>query len=195
MRRSDVATHVEARMPAEQIEYRPMSLEDYLGLPDDVRAEYVDGTAILTTPGTWKHNNLAARFAALLDAALRGVFVATQGGVRTAARKYRYGDVAVVPVDQIPEGRFSDSPPVLVVEVLSSSTRREDLVRKSHEYLTCGVGQYWLVDRDERSLAVYSNTDDGWELMLELSAEKPRGAVVVGQHGTVDIDLDALLAH
>jgi Uma2 family endonuclease len=194
MRRSDVPDHLEAAMPAESIEYVPMAFEKYLALPDDVRAEWVDGVAIVMTPGTWRHNNAALRLAIALDASLSGVMVVTEGGVRTGHRKYRFGDVAVLPVADVPEGQFSEVPPLLIVEVLSPSTRGEDLVRKSHEYQVAGVGQYWVLDREEPSLRVHANDGDGWLPLLTLDADHLTGSVVVGEHGTVEVDLNALLA-
>lgn len=176
---------VDATMPTEAIEYRPMSFEDYLDLPREVRAEWVDGVAILMAPGTWRHNRAAVRLAG----ALEGTCVVTEGGVRTGPWKYRYGDVAVVLANEIPEGRFAENPPVLVVEVLSPSTRGEDLVRKSHGYHVAGVGQYWVLDRDEPSLRAFENTGDGWLPLLMLDVDHPTGSVQVGEHGTVELDL------
>jgi Uma2 family endonuclease len=38
------------------------------------------------------------------------------------------------------------APPLLVVEVLSPSTRRSDLVRKKQIYADAGCPHYWVVD-------------------------------------------------
>ena len=193
MRRSDVSSPLGVVVPVMALEYRRMSVEEYFALPDDIRAEYVDGVAILMPPGTWDHQSVELNLAVAVRSGLTDVVVAAEAGVRTAGRKYRIGDVVVMPAGAMPEGQFAETPPLVVVEVLSPSTRSEDTVRKSHEYAAAGVGQYWLVDRDEPSLVVYRNTGEGWDLELTLDAERPVGSVVVGDHGTVGLDLNSII--
>jgi Uma2 family endonuclease len=194
MRRTDVSSFLEAAMPAESIEYVPMAFEAFLDLPREVRAEWVDGVAIVMTPGTWGHNSAALRLAIALDGALRNVIVVTEGGVRTDRKKYRVGDVAVLPAGDLPEGKFAETAPLVIVEVLSPSTRGEDLVRKSHEYQVAGVGQYWVLDREEPSLRIFENSGDGWLPLVTLNDANPVGSVVVRDHGAVELDLNALIA-
>lgn len=102
--------------------------------------------------------------------------------------------MAVVAREKIPDGRFAEEPPLVVVEVLSPSTRSTDTVCKSTEYFDFGVRQYWIVDRDAPSLTVFSHTPEGWEPLLELNGWTPTGSVEVGDHGTVELDLNAMLA-
>jgi prevent-host-death family protein len=45
--------------------------------------------------------------------------------------------------------------PSLVVEVLSKSTRRKDLIKKLDLYMSCGVSEYWIVNPDNREITVY----------------------------------------
>ncbi|MFS0647343.1 type II toxin-antitoxin system prevent-host-death family antitoxin [Siminovitchia sp. 179-K 8D1 HS] len=45
--------------------------------------------------------------------------------------------------------------PTLVVEVLSPSTKRKDLITKLELYLVCGVKEYWIVDPQNRTVTVY----------------------------------------
>ena len=45
--------------------------------------------------------------------------------------------------------------PSLVVEILSESTRRKDLIYKLNLYLTCGVQEYWIVNPLTREVTVY----------------------------------------
>ena len=126
-----------------------------------------------------------------LGATLTDVVIAPEAGVRTGPRRFRIADVAVA--ETMPDGRFTEVPPLVVVEVLAPSTRSEDTVRKSHEYATCGVGQYWIVDREARSLTAYSNNGAGWDVLVELDRDRPRGAVVIDGHGSVDLELVTLL--
>lgn len=45
--------------------------------------------------------------------------------------------------------------PVLVVEVLSPSTRSKDMVRKLDLYMRSGVKEYWIVDPSNEQVTVY----------------------------------------
>lgn len=97
-------------------------------------------------------------------------------------------------LERRPSGAWVTDPPVLVAEVLSPSTRREDLVRKSGEYAEGGVGQYWVLHPDARTLDVYANSDGAWaERLLHLDAASPPGEVVVGEHGVVPVVIGELL--
>ena len=46
--------------------------------------------------------------------------------------------------------------PDLVIEILSSSTRSNDRLRKFHLYERAGVREYWLVDPDKKQVQVYT---------------------------------------
>jgi Uma2 family endonuclease len=51
-----------------------------------------------------------------------------------------------------------DVVPDLVVEVLSPSTRENDLGAKRHQYLSAGVRELWLVDPADRSVTIVDRT-------------------------------------
>ena len=180
------------RMPTEALVRRRMPLEDYLGLSDDVRAEYVDGVAIVTPRASMPHNEVGARMLMLLRASLSGVHVGFEMGLHLPDDSRRIPDIAVV--DRLEDTLFTRQIPHLVVEVLSPSTRSEDTLRKSVDYQRAGIGQYWIVDRDNRAVVVHGNTGVGWELLLELDAGRPRGEVAVAEYGVVVLDRDELLS-
>ncbi|MCK9525716.1 MAG: type II toxin-antitoxin system Phd/YefM family antitoxin [Limnochordia bacterium] len=46
--------------------------------------------------------------------------------------------------------------PTLVVEILSESTRRNDLLKKLDLYMTGGVQEYWVVDPKNKQLSIYA---------------------------------------
>lgn len=168
-----------------------MSYDDYLRLPESGRAEYVDGEVVVSPQPTRGHNLTQRRVANLLEAALDvSLEVVTEAGWKRGNR-IRIPDVAVFRVAE--DVSITEQVPILVVEVLSPSTRSEGTVRKSHEYAQAGIDQYWIVDRQHRTLEVYLNTGDGWDVLLELDSGHPHGEVIVGEHGVVCVDLVALL--
>ena len=74
----------------------------------------------------------------------------------------------------------------MVIEILSPSTRRHDLVVKYQIYQRCGVREYWIVDPDTRTVAVY-HLEDGHFNAADVFTQ---GAVVpVGLWDGFSIDL------
>jgi Uma2 family endonuclease len=78
--------------------------------------------------------------------------------------------------------------PNLVVEILSPSTRKNDLGYKLELYEEAGVGEYWIVDPKDKTIAQYILTDSGYTL-----AVFKEGAVPVGlTQGKLEIELIAI---
>ena len=175
---------------------QPYPFEDYLALPEWHRAEYVDGVALVSPSAVASHQRVSRRVANAVDAGCPGLFVVEAVGVWTGERRSRIPDVLAT--GRPFEGSWSDQVPVLVVEILSPSTRGEDTLRKSTEYLAAGIAQYWIVDREHGSLTALAAAQDGWSVVLELEEDRPVGVVPIsadgGTHGEVDLDLTALLA-
>lgn len=148
---------------------RPLTADDLQDIPDDGhRYELLDGSLLVTPAPGWKHQSVQASLHMRLRAACpRGFRVvgapfewrerastALQPDILVAA----YGDLAAVP-----RGRYLGAPPVLVVEVLSPSTRRIDRMAKFSAYQDAGIPSYWLVDPDpERpELSAYELRPEG----------------------------------
>jgi Uma2 family endonuclease len=168
-----------------------MSWDDFLALPERPRAEWVDGEVVVSPPVSFDHGDVVMRLGHALITALPRLHVVTGVGVRLPRNRVRAPDLTVTGTR--PTGAFVEDPPALVVEVLSPSTRLEDTVRKSGEYAEGGVGQYWVVDPDHRTIDVLVNAGGSWELLLHLDDAHPTGEVAVGPHGEVAIDLAAIL--
>jgi Uma2 family endonuclease len=77
----------------------------------------------------------------------------------------RHPDLAVY-LSPMPRGPapWVEWVPAIVVEVLSSGSRRRDLVEKRDEYLRVGVLEYWVTDPKRREIRVHSRAGDTWEI-------------------------------
>ena len=49
--------------------------------------------------------------------------------------------------------------PTLVVEILSGSTRRYDMIKKLDLYMQTGIKEYWIVDPDKKGIYLYNFED------------------------------------
>ena len=94
-------------------------------------------------------------------------------------------------------GKFIDGSPDLLVEILSPSTRRIDLIRKRAIYQQAGIREYWVVDLTEPSIAVLQLRDGYFVPVTEVNG-KLTSAVLPGLvidpeiifAGTADFDDD-----
>jgi len=61
--------------------------------------------------------------------------------------------------DNINEKRRYTGTPALTVEILSSSTRSRDMVKKLNTFMMSGVSEYWIVDIENQRITIYTFTD------------------------------------
>lgn len=184
----------------EQITRLPMSWEEYLDLPDYYRtadgfegriskAEWWHGEAIIMmAPMRKVHSRLTSRLERLLEDSLTGVEIYHEV-------RHRLPDGVLVPDILVVEADGDDDPvfvnqvPLVVVEVLSPSTRTYDLFEKSDKYQAAGVMQYWIVD-SAGWLVVRANTVDGWKTIATVDKENPQAQVTVSGAGVVNLNYD-----
>jgi len=86
-----------------------------------------------------------------------------------------------------PRGWKTAPIPILVVEVLSASTRQRDLGPKRRFYMEYGVAEYWVVNRETR--AIHQITPDGEATCDATLLWKPPTI-----SATLEIDVKALFA-
>lgn len=180
----------------DRIQRIPMSWEDYLAHdgPEWDHVDWADGFAIMSPQPQRRHGIFEVKLAVLFTTHLREVSVMTECGLRTP-RSLRGPDVMVAPRGLTTY--WVETAPILVAEILSPSTRSEDLLRKGPEYAEAGAGQYWVLDPEQRSLEVFTLVDGHWETLALFTDDQPTGEVAVSMdgtdHGTVPIDLTDLL--
>ncbi|MCL2542388.1 MAG: Uma2 family endonuclease [Nocardioidaceae bacterium] len=153
-----------------------MSWEEFLALPPKPRNEWVDGeVVIMMAPVSYAHGRAATRLVALLARLFPEHGVVTEVGLWLPRNRLRAPDVMLVA--EPPDGDYVRDPPPLVAEVVSPSTRSEDIVRKAAEYAEGGVGQYWIVDPALRTIDVLVNVDGAWRSRAHLDDTRPTAEV------------------
>ena len=139
---------------------RPLTYDDLVQMPDDgMRREVLEGELIVNPAPRRDHQEVVANLDWLLQQFLRASGV---GRVYTHLVDVYLGRHNIVQPDLVvirdsrlgtyrPEGIVT-GPPDIVVEILSPSTRRIDLVRKMALYTRSGVPEYWIADPEQRTM-------------------------------------------
>ena len=174
-----------------QAERVRMSYDEWWALPEHPRTEWVDGEVVVIADPHPDHSMAQGNLLVALKQGLPDLKVYPVVAIQLPRNRVRVPDISVLP--ERPATNPVELTPVLVVEVLSPSTRAVDTVRKSREYAWAGIGQYWLVDTAERRIEVLGLVDDEWETLLTLDDQHPTGSVAVGHHGSVNLDLGVIL--
>ena len=156
---------------------RGWTIDDLFETPDDGnRYELADGSLLVTPPLNVSHGRGNIRLDRILSRACpSGLVVASVGlGIDLGQRKTCYipdtlvtTEAALGRDDQV----FAAADVSLVVEVLSPSNARVDLILKRHDYGAAGIPQYWIVDIQRRTLTVLSDPyPDGYQLESTVKA-------------------------
>jgi Uma2 family endonuclease len=139
-----------------------LTWDEFLGLPYETRnTDLIDGKMIVNSPNA-QHERIVGNllFALKLwqrDLPERLGGATTQQPVKVGERQGYQPDMSWFPVEQCaPAGQrasFSGLP-TIVVEVLSPSTRRIDLVRKRGDYEALGIPEFWIIDPDTEVMLI-----------------------------------------
>ena len=146
--------------------------EQFDALPDDTKAELIDGELIYAMPANERHNA-----AQLFIQTVLSLYVVKQGLGRVFTDQFemRLGLQRFVPdvsfvrtahLDRVLPTRI-EGPADLVVEVLSPDSAERDRGVKLREYAAAGVQEYWLLDPDAERIEVYGRQPDGAFAALE----------------------------
>jgi Uma2 family endonuclease len=147
---------IEMSMPSAANQW---TLEDLQRLPDDGnKYEVIHGELFVTPAPRQPHEIVSARLTRVLDpyAAEHGLGLVfhPRAVVRTTDSEVE-PDLMVRDEGEASPNKWEDAPlPILIVEILSPTTRRRDHVQKRDFYLEIGVPEYWIVDIDERRVRV-----------------------------------------
>ena len=141
-----------------------LTLDEYLAYDDgsDRRCELVNGELLPMSLGTGKHGAIIKRLERIFDIEAERVqisWIALAGTVGLQSPRsdrwdtVRIPDVSVMALEQweaLQEReavvRLNELPPLLVVEVVSESTKSTDYRAKRAEYSVLDIPEYWIVD-------------------------------------------------
>ncbi|MBR2216599.1 MAG: Uma2 family endonuclease [Selenomonadaceae bacterium] len=131
------------------------------------KSELINGQKVMMSPaGTW-HNSVGANLAGILHNYLRGkkrckFFYETM--VYLDKDNHFIPDLMIVCDRKKIKANYVLGAPDLVIEILSFSTRKNDLTVKKDAYGRAGVKEYWIVSPKEETVDVYLPHDGTLQL-------------------------------
>ena len=138
-----------------------------LAYKGDWREELIGGKIVMMSPAATNHNRISGNIYGIFWSYLKGKKCVPFGDGEkvflTETDHYVPDFMVVCDRDKIkPDGVHGA--PDLVVEILSPSTGLNDKGRKKRTYEQCGVGEYWIVSPEARSIDIYLLKDGYFEL-------------------------------
>ena len=142
-----------------------MSVEDYLAaeLLSDIKHEYDDGELVAMSGASKNHERIKMSLARLLGNHLQGKPCEPfSSDVKVKIGQYLFYPDAMVVCDDTSTHDYYTESPVLIVEVLSKSTRRRDETIKRRLYQTIpSLLEYVLIEQDIVDVEVCRRSE-GW---------------------------------
>ncbi len=164
------------------VAYKLMSFEDYLHYDDqtDNRYELIDGELAFMSPPVLQHILIADFLTDLFKSEIKRLnldwYCLKEVGVRTGFRKSRLPDIAIVTKEQVEKMRNQvavfEISPLLVVEIVSPSSIKQDYRFKRSEYAGLEIPEYWIVDPLENKISVLV-LEEGFYEVTEFSGTQP----------------------
>jgi len=127
---------------------------DYLTWGDDVRYELIDGVPYMMSAPTVTHQGISMSLSVIFGSYFEGKKCRVFAAPFDVRLNFDKEDNTVVQPDlviicdpdKLDDGKSCKGAPDLVVEILSPSTAKMDLLKKRNLYEKYDVKEYWIVD-------------------------------------------------
>ncbi len=163
------------------------TVEDYYNLPEDKRFELIDGVLYDMTAPNSPHQLIGGYIYAQLFNHITSKKGACLPMISPLDVQLDCDDKTMVQPDVIIVcgrdkviRRCVYGAPDFVLEVLSPSTKKKDMVIKLYKYMNAGVREYWMIDPDRKKVMIYDFEHDNYPVIMGFDAVVPV-AVLDGQ--------------
>jgi Uma2 family endonuclease len=169
---------------------KKLTFEEYLAYADgtDTLYELVNGELVAMSMGTGQHGGIAEFLNdQFRDEARNQSRPWTSKDMKIGIRSPRAGrwdtsripDVTVLPLEQwetltlrAAVIELNEPPPILVVEVVSESTKATDYRTKRSEYAVLNIQEYWIVDPLEQVVTICSLAEGFYDAVQFRESDK-----------------------
>jgi Uma2 family endonuclease len=138
------------------------TIKDYQALPDDIRAELIDGYFFYMEAPTTLHQSIVVDISSQFAYYIKNCKKPCRTYVGAVDVQLDQDDYTVVQPDvavlcrlELLREKCIYGAPDLVMEVISPSTRKNDYTTKLAKYQSAGVREYWILDPYQKKLLVY----------------------------------------
>ena len=138
------------------------TIEDYYQLPEDVRAELIDGFIFIMEAPTTLHQEICVAICSIFRQYIkkkkglcRSLLSPLDVRLNQDDKTMIQPDVVILCNRDIIQQKVIYGAPDLVAEVLSKSTRMKDRNIKLRKYREAGVREYWMIDPEHKNVMVY----------------------------------------
>lgn len=144
------------------------TIDDIYNLPDDVRAELIDGVIYYMAPPSRRHQEISVRLCHIIldyidrKAGNCSVYAAPFAVfLNDDSKTYVEPDISII----CDKNKLDDSgchgAPDWVIEIVSPGSRKMDYYTKLFKYRSSGVREYWLVDPEKNRVLTWDFEHDG----------------------------------
>lgn len=164
-----LAEQVKSALKAEQEKRRHF----YEIIEENKKMEFINGEIIFQSPVKIEHNTTTKLLCKLLDTFVEKHdlgFVGIEKILVSLTRNDYEPDVCFFGKEKaakFKKGQMKFPAPDFVVEVLSSSTAKNDRETKFQDYAAHGVAEYWIVDPDKETIEQFVLQTGEYELLLK----------------------------
>ena len=156
--------------------------EDYWNLPEEERAELVNGKFYDMAPPSRIHQKLVME----LSATIREYIKKNHGSCEVYPAPFAVNldaddkdwvepDVSVICDPNKLTDRGCSGAPDLIFEIVSPASRKMDYSLKNMIYSQAGVREYWIVDPAKEKVVVYCYENDSDPCLYSFDADVPVG--------------------
>ena len=170
------------------------TLDDYYALPDDKRVELIDGVIYDMTAPTINHQSIALDIAMQLAPCVekhencRVLISPVDVQLDCDNRTMVEPDVVILCDPSKNINRCIYGAPDLVMEVLSPSMRKKDMILKLQKYFNAGCKEYWIIDPKNERVTVYIFDDDDITYLYTFNDKVPVGI----SNGECEVDFSKI---
>ena len=156
--------------------------EDYWNLPEEERAELINGKFYDMAPPSRIHQKLVSKLTALFNQYITDhhgfceVYPAPFAVNLDADDKdWVEPDISVICDPNKLTDRGCSGAPDLIFEIVSPASRKMDYSLKNMIYSQAGVREYWIVDPAKEKVVVYCYENDSDPCLYSFDADVPVG--------------------
>ncbi|MCC8103931.1 MAG: Uma2 family endonuclease [Clostridiales bacterium] len=171
--------------------------DDYWNLPEDIRAELIDGRIYYMSAPSRFHQEVLNSLLTEINLYIRskkGTCRVYPAPFAVKLRKDRDNtvepDISVICDHSKLTDKGCTGAPDWIIEIVSPSNPGHDYVRKLNLYADAGVREYWIIDPAEESVMVYIRREDHFDFTAYSFQDK----IPAGIFDDLTIDFVELIA-